>query len=100
MLVSPGSEVYEGMVIGENSRQDEMDVNVCRERKLTNVRQSTGEELVRLVPPRVLSLEQALEFCAVDECVEVTPEAVRVRKVTLSATARNRERGKRATGRQ
>ncbi|MEO6956189.1 MAG: EF-Tu/IF-2/RF-3 family GTPase, partial [Antricoccus sp.] len=99
MLVEPGTEVYEGMVIGENSRQDEMDVNVCRERKLTNVRQSTGEELTRLVPPRMLSLEQALEFCAIDECLEVTPAAVRVRKVTLTANLRARERGKRAVGR-
>ena len=100
MLVEAGAEVYEGMVIGENSRQDEMDVNVCRERKLTNMRKATSEELVRLTPPRILSLEQALEFCAVDECVEVTPEAVRVRKVILGATERSRDRGKRASGRK
>ncbi|WP_134321794.1 translational GTPase TypA [Cumulibacter soli] len=100
MLVEPGAKVYEGMVVGENSRTDEMDVNVCREKKLTNVRQSTGEELQRLVPPRVLSLEQALEFCAFDECVEVTPDAVRVRKVTLDSSLRKREAARRATGRQ
>ena len=82
-MVAPGTEVYEGMIVGENSRSDDMDVNITRERKLSNVRQSTAEELERLVPPRVLSLEQALEFCAADECVEVTPDAVRLRKVTL-----------------
>ncbi|WP_267130034.1 translational GTPase TypA [Cumulibacter manganitolerans] len=100
MLVEPGAPVYEGMVIGENSRQDEMDVNICREKKLTNVRQSTGEELQKLVPPRVLSLEQALEFCSFDECVEVTPDAVRVRKVVLNSSERKRETARRATGRQ
>ena len=99
MLVEPGASVYEGMVIGENSRQDEMDVNICREKKLTNVRQSTAEELKTLVPPRVLSLEQALEFCSFDECVEVTPDAVRVRKVTLNSSERKRETARRATGR-
>ena len=76
------------MIVGENSRSDDMDVNITRERKLTNVRQSTGEELERLVPPRLLSLEQALEFCAVDECAEVTPAAVRLRKTVLDAKER------------
>lgn len=99
MLVEPGAAVYEGMVVGENSRQDEMDVNITREKKLTNIRQSTAEELTRLVPPRVLSLEQALEFCAFDECVEVTPDAVRVRKVTLNVSDRRRENARRAAGR-
>ena len=98
LLVSPGAEVYEGMIVGENSRADDMDVNITRERKLTNVRQSTGEELERLVPARVLSLEQALEFCADDECVEVTPTAVRLRKAVLDAKERMRERGRRARG--
>jgi GTP-binding protein len=98
LLVSPGAEVYEGMIVGENSRADDMDVNITRERKLTNVRQSTGEELERLVPARVLSLEQALEFCADDECVEVTPSAVRLRKTVLDAKERMRERGRRARG--
>jgi GTP-binding protein len=94
LFVPPGTEVYEGMVVGENSRPDDMDVNICRERKVTNVRQSTGEELERLVPPRVLSLEQALEFCADDECVEVTPSAVRIRKTVLDAKERGRQRGR------
>jgi GTP-binding protein len=94
LLIPPGTEVYEGMVVGENSRPDDMDVNICRERKVTNVRQSTGEELERLVPPRVLSLEQALEFCAEDECVEVTPTAVRIRKTILDAKERGRQRGR------
>jgi len=96
LFVAPGTEVYEGMVVGENSRPDDMDVNICRERKVTNVRQSTGEELERLVPPRMLSLEQALEFCADDECVEVTPSAVRIRKVTLDAKERGRIRARTA----
>ena len=100
LLVSPGAEVYEGMIVGENSRADDMDVNITRERKLTNVRQSTGEELERLVPARVLSLEQALEFCGDDECVEVTPPAVRMRKAVLDAKERMRERGRRARGAQ
>ncbi len=100
LLVAPGAEVYEGMIVGENSRSDDMDVNITRERKLTNMRQSTGEELERLVPARVLSLEQALEFCADDECVEVTPSAVRLRKAVLDAKERLRERGRRARGAQ
>ncbi|HEY7042158.1 MAG TPA: translational GTPase TypA [Nocardioidaceae bacterium] len=83
LFVEPGTEVYEGMLVGENSRSDDMDVNITKERKLTNVRSSTAEELERLVPPRRLSLEQSLEFCREDECVEVTPEAVRLRKVVL-----------------
>ena len=100
LFVSPGTEVYEGMIVGENSRSDEMDVNICRERKVTNVRQSTGEELERLVPPRLLSLEQALEFCADDECVEVSPSAVRLRKVVLDAKERGRMRARKARGSQ
>jgi GTP-binding protein len=100
LFVSPGTEVYEGMIVGENSRSDEMDVNICRERKVTNVRQSTADELERLVPPRLLSLEQALEFCSDDECVEVTPSAVRLRKVILDAKERGRVRGRKARGSQ
>ena len=98
LFVQPGTEVYEGMIVGENSRSDDMDVNIARERKLTNVRQSTAEELERLIPPRLLSLEQALEFCSDDECVEVTPTVVRLRKATLDAKdrARTRARGSRA----
>src|SRR5690242_4277297 len=90
LFVEPTTEVYEGMIVGENSRADDMDVNITKEKKLTNIRSSTGEELERLVPPRKLSLEQALEFCREDECVEVTPEAVRLRKVVLDQTARGR----------
>jgi GTP-binding protein len=99
LFVSPGTEVYEGMIVGENSRPGDMDVNICRERKLTNVRQSTGEELERLVPPRLLSLEQALEFCADDECAEVTPSAVRLRKAVLDARERMRARARAARDR-
>ena len=94
LFVSPVTEVYEGMIVGENSRNDDMDVNITKEKKVTNVRQSTGEELERLVPPRILSLEQALEFCADDECAEVTPSAVRLRKTILDAKERGRVRGR------
>jgi GTP-binding protein len=94
LFVEPGTEVYEGMVVGENSRSDDMDVNIAREKKLTNMRQSTGEELERLVPPRLLSLDQALEFCAADECVEVTPTAIRIRKTVLDAKERGRLRAR------
>jgi GTP-binding protein len=90
LFVEPGTEVYQGMIVGENSRPDDMDVNITKEKKLTNIRQSTAEELERLVPPRRLSLEQALEFCREDECVEVTPDAVRLRKVVLDPAARSR----------
>jgi GTP-binding protein len=94
LFVGPGTEVYEGMIVGENSRSDDLDVNPTKERKLTNVRSSTGEELERLIPPRLLSLEQALEFCRSDECVEVTPSAVRLRKVVLSAAERAKARSR------
>jgi GTP-binding protein len=90
LFVEPTTEVYEGMIVGENSRADDMDVNITKERKLTNVRSSTAEVLERLIPPRRLSLEQSLEFCREDECVEVTPEAVRIRKVELDHTLRAR----------
>jgi GTP-binding protein len=96
LFVEPGTEVYEGMVVGENSRSDDMDVNITRERKLTNVRSSSAEELERLIPPRLLSLEQALEFCAEDECVEVTPTVVRLRKNVLDAKDRGRARARRS----
>ena len=98
LFVGPGTEVYEGMIVGENARADDMDVNPTKEKKLTNIRQSTGEELVRLIPPRLLSLEQALEFCREDECAEVTPAAVRLRKVERSAAERGRLRARRARG--
>jgi GTP-binding protein len=90
LFVEPGTEVYEGMLVGENSRSDDMDVNITKEKKLTNVRSATADELERLVPPRRLSLEQSLEFCREDECVEVTPDAVRLRKVILDQTVRGR----------
>ena len=90
MFVGPGTEVYEGMIVGENARSDDMDVNPTKEKKLTNMRSSTSEVLVPLIPHRELSLEQALEFCREDECVEVTPSAVRMRKVLLQATDRVR----------
>jgi len=95
LFVEPGTEVYEGMIVGENSRADDMDVNITKEKKLTNIRSSTAEELEKLVPPRRLSLEQALEFCRDDECVEVTPTAIRLRKVTLDQAARAREAARR-----
>ena len=90
MFVAPGTEVYEGMIIGENSRSDDMDVNPTKEKKLTNMRQSSADVLVPLIPPRKLSLEQALEFCREDECVEVTPVAIRIRKVKLDMKDRER----------
>jgi GTP-binding protein len=91
MLVGPGVDVYEGMIVGENSRTDEMDVNPTKEKKLTNVRSSTADELERLTPHLQLSLEQALEFIAEDECVEVTPKAVRLRKAVLDQAIRGRQ---------
>ncbi len=90
LFVEPTTEVYEGMLVGENSRADDMDVNITKEKKLTNVRSSTADELERLVPPRRLSLEQSLEFCREDECVEVTPDAIRLRKVVLDQSVRAR----------
>jgi len=94
MLVGPGVEVYEGMIVGENARADEMDVNPTKEKKLTNMRAAGSDDTVRLVPPRPMSLEQALEFIADDECVEVTPQRVRLRKVVLEATTRGRARSR------
>ncbi|HJR45978.1 MAG TPA: translational GTPase TypA [Actinomycetota bacterium] len=90
MFVAPGTEVYEGMIVGENARSDDMDVNPTKEKKLTNMRSSTSDELVRLVPHKEMSLEQALEFIREDECVEVTPHRVRLRKVILDAHQRAR----------
>jgi GTP-binding protein len=90
LFVGPGEEVYEGMIVGENARSEDMDVNPTKEKKLTNIRQSTAEELVRLIPKTQLSLEQALEFIREDECVEVTPSAVRLRKVLLSKQERQK----------
>ena len=94
MFVGPGAEVYEGMIVGENARSEDMDVNPTKEKKLTNMRSSTSEELVRLIPHRELSLEQALEFIREDEAVEVTPAAVRLRKVALEQAERSKLRGR------
>ena len=88
LFVAPGVEVYEGMVVGENARSEDMDVNACKEKKLTNMRASSSDELVRLIPPRPISLEQALEFIRNDECVEVTPRSIRLRKVEFSSSKR------------
>jgi GTP-binding protein len=96
MFVEPGEDVYEGMVVGENSRSDDLDVNAVREKKLTNIRSSTADELVRLVPKKMLSLDQALEFLREDECVEVTPHAVRLRKVVLEQVQRQKAARQRA----
>jgi GTP-binding protein len=90
MFVEPTTEVYEGMIVGENSRDDDMDVNITREKKQTNVRASSSDNFEKLIPPKKLSLEQCLEFCREDECVEVTPTMVRIRKVVLDAGQRGR----------
>ena len=90
MFIGPGEEVYEGMIVGENARSDDLDVNAVKEKHLTNIRSSTSEVLVRLVPHRQLSLDQALEFLREDECVEVTPASVRLRKVALDKVARTK----------
>jgi GTP-binding protein len=93
-FVEPGAAVYEGMVVGENPRAEDLDVNVTREKKLTNMRSSTGDELERLARPRTLGLEEAMEFCHNDECVEVSPQVVRIRKVILDSTTRGRDRAR------
>jgi len=90
MFIGPGEEVYEGMIVGENARADDLDVNAVKEKHLTNIRSSTSDVLVRLVPHRQLSLDQALEFLREDECVEVTPSSVRLRKVALEKVARTK----------
>jgi GTP-binding protein TypA/BipA len=91
LFVEPGDDVYEGMIVGENARPEDLDVNAVKEKHLTNMRSSTADVLVRLVPKRELSLDQALEFLRADECVEVTPHAVRLRKTALDKTARVKE---------
>jgi GTP-binding protein len=98
LFVAPGVEVYEGMIVGQNARAEDLDVNATKEKKLTNIRASSAEELVRLIPPRPLSLEQALELIRDDECVEVTPNHVRLRKVELSAQKRQTAVSRRARG--
>jgi GTP-binding protein len=91
LFIEPGDEVYEGMIVGENARAEDLDVNAVKEKHLTNIRSSTADELVRLVPKRELSLDQALEFLRVDEAVEVTPHAVRLRKAVLDGVARRKQ---------
>ena len=98
MFVAPGVAVYEGMIVGENARSEDMDVNATKEKKLTNMRASTSDELVRLIPPKPLSLEQALEFIREDECVEVTPTNIRLRKAELSQTKRQQSASRKARG--
>jgi GTP-binding protein len=88
IFVTPGTEVYEGMIVGENSRDADLNVNIVKEKKLTNMRASTADEAIRLVPPRILNLEQAIEFIREDEYVEVTPQSIRLRKKTLKANQR------------
>ena len=88
MFVEPTTEVYEGMIVGENSRADDMDVNITKEKQQTNIRSATSDNFEKLIPPKKLSLEQCLEFCREDECVEVTPESVRIRKVVLDQNER------------
>jgi len=98
MFVAPQTEVYEGMIVGENSRADDMDVNATKEKKLTNMRQSSSDVLVPLIPHKQISMEQALEFCREDECVEVTPATVRMRKVVLDQTLREKTRSRAKKG--
>jgi GTP-binding protein len=90
LFIGPGVDVYEGMIVGENSREQDMDVNITKEKKLTNMRSSTADEAIRLVPFRALNLEQAVEFIAADEFVEVTPKSLRLRKKTLPANKRKK----------
>ena len=98
LFVGPGTDVYEGMIVGENARSEDLDVNATKEKKLTNMRSSTADELVRLIPPRPLPLDQALEFIRDDECVEVTPLSVRLRKLELSAQKRQTASSRKARG--
>jgi len=97
MFVGPGTEVYEGMIVGENARSDDMDVNATKEKKLTNMRQSSSDVLVPLIPHKQMSMEQSLEFCREDECIEVTPTTVRLRKVILDRQERDKSRGRART---
>ena len=90
MFISPGQQVYEGMIVGENSRDIDMDINPCKKKNVSNMRTSSSDEAIRLVPPRILSLEQALEYINEDELVEVTPENIRLRKAILDRTTRGR----------
>jgi GTP-binding protein len=88
IIVTPGTEVYEGMLVGENSRDADLNVNIVKEKKLTNMRASTSDDAIRLLPPRVLNLEQAIDFIRDDEYVEITPHSIRLRKKVLKANER------------
>ena len=94
LFVNEGEQTYEGQIIGESAKPGDMDVNAVREKKLTNMRASGSDDAERLIPPKRLNMEQALEFCREDECVEVTPAIVRIRKVTLDQTERARAANK------
>jgi len=89
MFVGPAVDVYEGMIVGENARDADLDVNIVKEKKLTNMRASSADEAIRLVPPKALNLEQAIEFIREDELVEVTPKSIRLRKKILKANQRH-----------
>ena len=88
IFITPGTEVYEGMIVGENAKAVDLDVNIIKEKKLTNMRSSTADEAIRLVPPKILNLEQAIEFIREDEFVEITPQTIRLRKKVLQANKR------------
>ena len=90
MFISPGEQVYEGMIVGENTRELDIDINPCKKKNVSNMRTSASDEAGRLVPPRILSLEQALDFIDTDELLEVTPESLRIRKKILDPTLRKR----------
>ena len=90
MFIEPNQKVYEGMIVGENSREMDIDINPCKQKHLTNTRTSSADEAIRLVPPKIMSLEQALEYINDDELVEVTPTSIRLRKTILDRTTRGR----------
>ena len=96
--IGPTTEVYEGMIVGENARAEDLDVNATKEKKLTNMRAASSDETVRLLPPRPMSLDQALEYIREDECVEVTPSDIRLRKIELSAQRRQTAASRKARG--
>jgi GTP-binding protein len=90
MFIEPNQQVYEGMIVGENSREMDIDINPCKQKHVTNMRSSSSDEAIRLVPPRFMSLEQALEYINDDELVEVTPSSIRLRKAILDRNTRGR----------
>lgn len=90
LFIGPGEKVYSGMVVGQNGKSEDIELNVCKKKQLTNTRSSSADEALRLTPPRILSLEQALDFIDTDELLEVTPENLRIRKKILDPTLRKR----------